>query len=145
MNSRQQGGGRQNNGHNASNVDLQNYLNTQDFRNFENKMENKLTSIETSIDVQMKDLTNSQNELKIAIQAAVSKIAPMEHALSEKVSLDAYNSIERRVTKIEESPNGVRGWIGIAISAGGCLISAIISVLSVVLGLVYFFATHPIK
>ena len=108
-------------------------------------MDTRLTSLESSIEMSLTKVSDVQNELKLAVQAAAAKIGPIEATVSSKVSQEQHNALLYRVTKLEDAPQGVKSWLNMGLAAAGCLISFVVSLLSIVLGVVYFlYSNHVI-
>ena|ERR1019366_695384 len=119
-----------------------NLVNAEDLKDISDRIEKRFNSLETSIETQVGKVSDAQTELKLALQIAIGEITPLKVSVSEKVSIEAHNALERRVTTIEGAPSSVRNWMQVGIAVMGCAIPALLSVTTIILGVVYFVLTH---
>lgn len=118
------------------------FASVNDLRDINDKLDRRLGTLETSIEASVSKLVEIQNDLKVAIQGAIQEINPIKTALNNKASVESHNSLERRVMKLEDSPNGVRNWLGLVVASSGCLISLALGIITIILGIIYFLATY---
>ena len=101
-------------------------------------LDTRLNSLESNLDAQFNKLNDAYNSLKLEIQALSGRISPIEQDLRNKASLDMFQALERRVVKVEDSPNSLRANAGLLISSIGCASGIIFSALSITATVVIF-------
>jgi predicted nucleic acid-binding Zn-ribbon protein len=101
-------------------------------------LDTRLNALESNLDAQFNKLNDAYNSLKLEIQTLSGRISPIEHDLRTKASQETFNALERRVAKIEDSPNSIRANAGLLISSIGCASGILFSALSITATIVIF-------
>lgn len=100
-----------------------------------------------SIDASQKEIRKDIGDIKSVVSPIQATITAIQADLATKASLERHTALAERVSRIEGSPGrSSMNWLQIIIAGSGCLISSVLTVVTLVLGVIYFIVSnHLIK
>lgn len=125
------------------------YITNEDYDRLQNDMDRRLQTVENNTTSSIKEMLSKQDELQKSITAIATGIGPIQTtlttvqtAVSTKVSLEKHEGLEERVKRLEGAPSRSMNWLNVIIAGSGCLVSTALTLITIVLGLIYFILNY---
>lgn len=96
--------------------------------------------------IQQKDDVRFQDGAVVQAMLSIKEdVAEIKRSMVYRHEFDADKiATDRRISALEGSPAGVRDWLGIAIAGMGCLSTAVLGFLGIIVTIVLFYLSfHP--